>query len=194
MIVENSNDIQPGKLKKTYNLCEIYSYSTYEIRLEMQRISEYADILIEYMWRNRMFTNYLTADLFKYRKQVLLYVNDNIRTEDLKKSYFEDMPEEEIDYIIDILEYKDERWDGTGLPNGKKGEGIPFVARVYALARKYGELVYCDPYKIQDGNDKILLQIEKESGTAFQPEMVTALKNCFALLQKKDIELGVVIE
>ena len=69
-----------------------------------------------------MFTNYLTADLFKYRKQVFLYVNDTIRTEDLKNSYFEDLPEEGIDYIIDILEYKDERWDGTGLPNGKKGE------------------------------------------------------------------------
>lgn len=194
MIVDEVNKIKAGSLKKKYSLSEIYSEFSYETRLEMKRVSEYADILIEYMWSNRIFPNILMPDLVKYRDQIFLYVNDQMNKNDLKNLYFEKMSDDEIEYIIDILDYKNEKWDGTGSPYNKKGEGIPFAARVYALAKRYAELVYENPYKIQDGNALIINQIEEESGTSFQPEMVTALKNCFALLQKKDIELGVVIE
>ena len=38
------------------------------------------------------------------------------------------------------LLYGSEHWDGTGYPNGLRGERIPRVARAFAVCREYGEV------------------------------------------------------
>jgi len=43
---------------------------------------------------------------------------------------------------VDALVYGNERWDGSGYPEGRRGSAIPRVARAYAVCRRYEVLVH----------------------------------------------------
>ena len=75
----------------------------------------------------------------------------------------------QIAYNIALCHH--ERWDGTGYPNGIKGEQIPLEARIMALADVYDALVseriYKKPY-----NKKVAIDIiKKGKGTQFDPRL-----------------------
>ena len=67
-----------------------------------------------------------------------------------------------------------EKWDGTGYPKGLKGEEIPEVARIAALADVYDALTHTRSYKHAWTHDEAVVEIVRTSGTHFEPRMVTA--------------------
>jgi putative two-component system response regulator len=67
-----------------------------------------------------------------------------------------------------------ERWDGTGYPNGLKGEQIPLCGRVVALADVYDALTSKRVYKGAFSHDIAKAIILKDAGTHFAPEIVEA--------------------
>jgi putative two-component system response regulator len=67
-----------------------------------------------------------------------------------------------------------EKWDGTGYPKGLKGEEIPEVARIAALADVYDALTHVRSYKHAWTHAEAVIEIERTSGTHFEPRMVTA--------------------
>jgi len=71
-----------------------------------------------------------------------------------------------------------ERFDGTGYPNGLKGEEIPLSARIVALADVYDALVSKRIYKEAYQHDVAKSIIEKERGKDFDPIAVDAFLTC----------------
>jgi putative two-component system response regulator len=67
-----------------------------------------------------------------------------------------------------------EKWDGTGYPKGLKGDRIPEVARIAALADVYDALTHVRAYKHAWTHAEAVLEIERTSGTHFEPRMVVA--------------------
>ena len=67
-----------------------------------------------------------------------------------------------------------EKWDGSGYPKGLKGADIPEVARIAALADVYDALTHVRSYKHAWTHDEAVFEIERTSGTHFEPRMVTA--------------------
>ncbi len=65
-----------------------------------------------------------------------------------------------------------EKWDGTGYPNGLKGEDIPLGARIFSLADAYDAMRSDRPYRKGMGVEAALLEINKNSGTQFDPTIV----------------------
>lgn len=67
-----------------------------------------------------------------------------------------------------------ERWDGSGYPAGLKGEEIPLAGRICAVVDVYDALLskraYKDAWRMQD----VLAEIERGSGSQFDPELVAA--------------------
>jgi putative two-component system response regulator len=65
-----------------------------------------------------------------------------------------------------------EKWDGTGYPNGLRGEEIPLLGRVMAIADVYDALTSLRPYKKAYTHEEAVKIISEGSGTQFDPALV----------------------
>jgi putative two-component system response regulator len=65
-----------------------------------------------------------------------------------------------------------EKWDGSGYPRGLKGNEIPLLGRVMALADVYDALISARPYKQAFTHEEAVKIIEAGSGTQFDPALV----------------------
>ncbi len=71
----------------------------------------------------------------------------------------------------DILAHH-ERWDGSGYPQGLKGEAIPILARITAIADAYEVMSNGRPYKQAMSRSDLVAELKKCSGTQFDPHLV----------------------
>ena len=67
-----------------------------------------------------------------------------------------------------------EKWDGTGYPEGLKGEAIPLSARIMAIADVFDALASKRVYKPPMPFEKAVSIIQKDAGTHFDPKCVEA--------------------
>jgi putative two-component system response regulator len=67
-----------------------------------------------------------------------------------------------------------ERWDGSGYPNGLKGENIPIYGRIVTIADVFDALTSKRPYKEAWTVEDALEEIKAGSGTHFEPKVVEA--------------------
>jgi len=65
-----------------------------------------------------------------------------------------------------------ERWDGKGYPHGLKGNEIPLLGRVMAIADVYDACVSVRPYKNAYTHEETVKIISEGSGTQFDPVLV----------------------
>ncbi|MCL1831643.1 MAG: response regulator [Oscillospiraceae bacterium] len=65
-----------------------------------------------------------------------------------------------------------EKWDGTGYPNGLKGNDIPLQGRLMAIADVYDALISDRPYKSAIPHDDAVKIIVAGKGTHFDPDLV----------------------
>ena len=90
-------------------------------------------------------------------------------------------PIRELGDIAKEVRSHHERYDGQGYPDGLKGEDIPFIARIIAVADTFDAITSDRPYR-QKKMSEIAVQIIKDnSGTQFDPIVVSA----FLLAHKK---------
>lgn len=87
-----------------------------------------------------------------------------------------------------------ERWDGTGYPNGLKGEEIPLCARILTVADVYDALTSNRAYKKAYSHEKATQIILEGKSSLFDPELVELFMNVKdqfeeALNSKYDIDL-----
>jgi len=83
-----------------------------------------------------------------------------------------DTDDDEFHLIAEnVAHYHHERWDGSGYPNGLKGEEIPLEARIMAVADVYDALVSKRVYKEKMSFEKADQIIMEGMGTQFAPEM-----------------------
>lgn len=76
-----------------------------------------------------------------------------------------------IDHVQEIVRNHHERYDGNGYPDGLKGEEIPLRARIVAVADSYDAMSSQRIYRNQLPFDKIILELERNKGTQFDPKI-----------------------
>jgi response regulator RpfG family c-di-GMP phosphodiesterase len=81
-------------------------------------------------------------------------------------------PIEELRPIVDIVKHEHERWDGAGYPAGLKGTAIPLGSRLIAITDAWDSMVFDRIYRKALPHDVALAEIEKNSGTQFDPTVV----------------------
>jgi len=67
-----------------------------------------------------------------------------------------------------------ERWDGLGYPRRLSGDGIPIEGRIVAVADVFDALTHSRPYKEAWPVEEALAEIKRQSGSQFDPAVVTA--------------------
>ena len=79
---------------------------------------------------------------------------------------------ETMGYLADGAKYHHEKYDGTGYPKGLKGEEIPEIGRIIAVADVFDALVskrhYKEPMDVETAKQELL----RGSGTQFDPNIV----------------------
>ncbi len=79
-----------------------------------------------------------------------------------------------IDQALDIPHYHHEKWDGSGYPNGLRGEEIPFSARAFAIIDVWDSLCSDKPFRPAWSKTKAKEYIVSQSEKHFDPEVVKA--------------------
>lgn len=78
----------------------------------------------------------------------------------------------DMDYVIPAVVGHHERYDGTGYPRGLAGEEIPYMARILTIADCFDAMTAKRPYKQPMSVSFAIGELEKNSGTQFDPVLV----------------------
>ncbi|MCK9444898.1 MAG: transporter substrate-binding domain-containing protein [Tissierellaceae bacterium] len=70
-----------------------------------------------------------------------------------------------------------ERWDGMGYPQGLKGEEIPYTSRLFSIIEAFDVMTHERSYKPVMSAEQALKEIENNSGSQFDPELVNLFKS-----------------
>lgn len=77
--------------------------------------------------------------------------------------------------VADAVRHEHERWNGTGYPDGLKGEHIPLIARVIAAADIYNALSTDRPYRKAFSKDETIHMIQEMTEIELDPDVAAAL-------------------
>src|SRR5207249_2132957 len=75
---------------------------------------------------------------------------------------------------LPIVRHHHEHWDGTGYPQGLKGEAIPLEARIFAVIDAFDAITSERPYSPRRTYDEATKILTEESGIRFDPAVVQA--------------------
>jgi HD-GYP domain-containing protein (c-di-GMP phosphodiesterase class II) len=79
-----------------------------------------------------------------------------------------------------------ERWDGTGYPDGLKGEDIPLLARIVGCADTFDACTSTRPYQKAMPLEKAMEILDNLSGRQLDPSVVEALRQ---VLKKRGVRV-----
>ena len=79
-----------------------------------------------------------------------------------------------LKYAKEIAYGHQEKWDGSGYPEGLSGDDIPISARLMAVADVYDALISRRVYKQPMSHEKAVAIITEGRGSHFDPDMVDA--------------------
>ena len=192
----------------------LYSNIPRDMRMHMYRVSEYAQVLLEKAKELNIWDESLPEDILDYSRQIFelhdigrhyipvdIYNKveelTSVEREEIKKHtlyalraeksvFFAIFPEHIMPHFRDVAVMHHERVDGKGYPFGMKGDEIPFMAKVCAIADAYDGMVSWKPYKESLTGDQAMDILLEESGKQFQPELVECFIKCREEIEKVD--------
>ncbi|MGB4501491.1 MAG: HD domain-containing phosphohydrolase [Dethiobacteria bacterium] len=88
--------------------------------------------------------------------------------------------------VAEIVLQHHERMDGSGYPQGLKGDGILLASRIVGVADVVEAMTYHRPYREALGLDAALKEIKKNKGILYDPEVVDA---CIMIFLEKRFKL-----
>jgi putative two-component system response regulator len=71
-------------------------------------------------------------------------------------------PLHSLSVILPVIRHHHERWDGTGFPDGLKGEQIPVMAKILSIVDTFDAMLSERPYRRPISIEKALKKMEEE--------------------------------
>ncbi|HPP31776.1 MAG TPA: HD-GYP domain-containing protein, partial [Soehngenia sp.] len=79
--------------------------------------------------------------------------------------------------VTKIVRHHHEKYDGSGYPDGLKGEEIPIEASILMIADSYDAMTTDRPYRKALTKEMAIEELRKYSGTQFDPRLVDVFIN-----------------
>ena len=80
-----------------------------------------------------------------------------------------------LEEMAKIVRYHQEAYDGSGYPEGLKGEQIPIGARIATAVDAFDAMITDRPYRKGMTVEKAIEELKRNSGTQFDPKVVEAI-------------------
>jgi diguanylate cyclase (GGDEF)-like protein len=80
--------------------------------------------------------------------------------------------------IVPWIRHSHESFDGTGYPDGLRGEAIPLASRIMLVADAFDAITSTRPYRDALSVEHACSELEGHAGTQFDPACVLALLKC----------------
>lgn len=87
--------------------------------------------------------------------------------------------------VVPIVRSHHEKWDGSGYPDGLRGEAIPIGARILSVVDCLDALASDRQYRPAVPLEEAMEMVVKESGRSFDPKIVTLLQERYQDLEQK---------
>lgn len=88
--------------------------------------------------------------------------------------------------IMTIIRHHHERWDGKGYPDGLKGDAIPMGSRIIHLVEAFSVMRLGNAFKGPKPMREILIEIKRESGKQFDPNLVSEFMDYLRIRSSKE--------
>ena len=82
--------------------------------------------------------------------------------------------------VAQLVRSSHERYDGAGYPDALVGEAIPIGSRIIAVCDAFDAMTSNRPYRLAMAPRDALAELERCSGTQFDPVVVTAFQAVLA--------------
>lgn len=83
-------------------------------------------------------------------------------------------PIKQLKGIAPIIRSHHEKLDGSGYPDGIKGDAIPLLARILCVADSFDSMTADRPYRPAPGREYAVSELKRCAGTQFDPQLVEA--------------------
>lgn len=93
----------------------------------------------------------------------------------------------EMGLVAAGVRHHHERWDGEGYPDGLRGEGIPTIARIIAIADSFSAMTTSRPYRKGVPVDEALRRITDGAGTQWDPQLAATFVQVVAALPADEL-------
>jgi diguanylate cyclase (GGDEF)-like protein/putative nucleotidyltransferase with HDIG domain len=87
--------------------------------------------------------------------------------------------------VVPIVRSHHEKWDGSGYPDGLRGEEIPIGARILSAVDCLDALASDRQYRTALPLDQAMAEVAKLAGKSFDPKVVALLQRRYVELEKK---------
>jgi HD-GYP domain-containing protein (c-di-GMP phosphodiesterase class II) len=81
-----------------------------------------------------------------------------------------------LEHLANLVRATHESWDGSGYPDGIRGERIPLTARIVSAADSFDAMTSDRPYRSALSTEEAVAEIRAGSGTQFDPRCVKAFE------------------
>ena len=116
-------------------------------------------------------TTAFTAEEYEEVKKHTAFGRDAIAKAEFRAGVHDD---ELLQYAKDMAYSHHERWDGSGYPEGLRGEQIPWPGRIMAIADAYDAMISRRVYKEPMPHETAVRIITEGRGILFDPDVVDA--------------------
>ena len=87
--------------------------------------------------------------------------------------------------VVPIVRSHHEWWNGSGYPDGLKGEAIPIGARILSVVDCFDALTSDRPYRKGQSMEESMQHLERLAGTQFDPAVVAAFRSTCLVLEEQ---------
>jgi HD-GYP domain-containing protein (c-di-GMP phosphodiesterase class II) len=88
-------------------------------------------------------------------------------------------PVKQLAGVIPFIRHHHEHYDGSGYPDGIRGDQIPLEARILTVADSFEAMTSNRPYRKAMTPQEALGELQEKAGTQFDPRVVQAFCTVF---------------